>query len=122
MPPIMATGKSIRISRPSCYYERMNATSLDILEKTQLPSSQARAILQVMELELAAREDSLATKDEVKDALHSLELRMESMRSELKSDIKGLEGRLMRWVLTCMMGQTAVIAGAVYFGLTHLRR
>jgi hypothetical protein len=113
----------------ACYYERMNTTSLDILEKTQLPPSQARAILQVMELELAAREDSLATKDEVKDAVHSLELRIESFRSELKGDIaelkgdiKGLEGSLMRWVLTCIMAQTTVIAGAVYFGLTHLRR
>jgi hypothetical protein len=96
----------------------MNTSSLDILEKTQLQPNQARAILQVMELELAAREDSLATKNEVKDALHSLELRIESLRGEFKE----LEGRLMRWVLTCIMGQTAVIAGAMYFGLTHLRR
>ena len=96
----------------------MNATSLEILEKTQLPPNQARAILQVMELELTARESSLATKSEVKDALHSLELRIESLRGEFKES----EGRLMRWVLTCIMGQTAVLAGAVYFGLTHLRR
>jgi len=35
--------------------------------------------------------------------------------------MEGLESRLTRWVLTCMLGQSAVIAAAVYFALTHLR-
>jgi hypothetical protein len=92
----------------------MKTISLEILEKTQLPADQARAILQVMELEINARVEAFATKgdlkDVVKDAVHALELRME-----------GLESRLTRWVFTCMLGQSAVIAAAVYFALTHLR-
>ena len=86
-----------------------------------MPPSQARAILKVMELEIKAHEEVLATKSDLREAVHGLELRMESMRSELMAEIKGLEGKLMRWVFTCMLGQTAVIAGAVYFALTHLR-
>jgi len=88
----------------------MKTISLDILEKTQLPLNQARAILEAMELEINAREEILATKSDLNNAFHALELKME-----------GLEGRLTRWVFTCMLGQSAVIAGAVYFALAHLR-
>ena len=95
----------------------MQTTSLDLLEKTQLPANQARAILQAMELEMAAHQEELATKNELKDALHGLDLRIEALRGELK----GLESRLTRWVFTCILGQTAVMAGALYFSLTHLR-
>jgi len=88
----------------------MQTASLDILEKTHLPPNQARAILQVMEMEMTAREVKFATKDEIKDAFHALQL-----------EIRGVETRLTRWVLTCILGQTAVMAGALYFALTHFR-
>jgi hypothetical protein len=94
----------------------MQTASLDLLEKTQLPANQARAILQAMELEITARQDASATKSELKDAFHSLDLKIEALRG----DLKGLEGRLSRWVFTCILGQTAVMAGALYFALTHL--
>jgi hypothetical protein len=96
----------------------MQTSSLEILENTQLPPTQARAILQAMELEINAREAVFATKSDLKDAIHSLDLRLEALRGELK----GLEGRLMRWTFTCVLGQTAVMAGALYFALTHLRQ
>lgn len=101
----------------------MKTTNLEILEKTQLPKSQARAILEVMELEIMAREEVLVTKSEfreamlaskndlkdtVKDAVHRIELRIE-----------GSEGRLTRWVFTCVLGLAAVMAGAMYFALAH---
>ncbi len=37
----------------------------------------------------------------------------------IKGDIHALEGRLSRWVLTCILGQTAVLAGWVYFILVR---
>jgi chromosome segregation ATPase len=120
--------------------------SLDLLEKTQLPPNQARAILQAMELEITAHEVRFCSRAELqdsvhslKDALHSLEtridsrcsdlsLKIEALRGELKTDIKSVEsklnaveGKLMRWTLTCVFSQTAVMAGAVYFALTHMR-
>ena len=100
----------------------MQTASLEILEKTQLPADQARAILKVMEMELVAREEVLATKSDLKDAFHSLELKLEAVRSELRAEMKGIEGKLTRWVFTCMLGQTAVLVGAMYFALNHLRR
>jgi len=69
-----------------------------------------------MELEIAAHEVGFCTRAELKDALHLLEVRIESLRG----DLKAVEGKLMRWTLTCVLGQTAVMAGAVYFAITHL--
>jgi len=84
---------------------------LEILEKSQLPTVQAHAILKVMEMEIAAGHDALATKLDV---------------LELKSELNKVEGSLTRWVLTCVLtcvlGQTAVLAGLGYFVLEHLRR
>jgi len=121
----------------------VQTASLDLLEKTQLPPNQARAILQAMEMEITARQEPFVTRSELKDAFHSLEskidglrsdlsfkieslrgelsVKIEALRGELKADIKGVEGKLMRWTLTCVLSQTAVMAGAVYFALTHLR-
>jgi hypothetical protein len=99
----------------------MRTASLDILEKTQLPAEQARGILRAMELELSARDEAFATKDDVRTeiqaAVHLLELKFEALRSELNA----VEGRLTRWTFTCILGQTAVMAAALYFAITHLR-
>ena len=89
----------------------MKTRSLEILGRSQLPPAQAHAILKVMEMEIAAGHESLATK-----------LDLLEVRSELKAEIHKVEGALSRWVLTCMLGQTAVLAGLGYFVLEHLRR
>ena len=93
----------------------MKTRSLEILERSQLPPAQAHAILKVMEIEIAAGHESLATK-----------LDLLEVRSELKAEINKVEGALSRWVLTCVLscilGQTAVLAGLGYFVLEHLRR
>ena len=93
----------------------MKTRSLEILGRSQLPPAQAHAILKVMEMEIAAGHESLATK-----------LDLLEVRSELKAEINKVEGALSRWVLTCVLscilGQTAVLAGLGYFVLEHLRR
>jgi hypothetical protein len=131
----------------------MQAASLDILEKTQLPPTQARAILQVMELEITARGETFVGRNEMREAFFSLKLEMGGLRSDfeklrgevhaeiealrgevdakigavraeietVRGEIKAVEGRLMRWVFSCILGQTAVMAGALYFALTHFR-
>jgi hypothetical protein len=83
----------------------MKTISLEILEKSELPAAQAHAILKVMESELAAAQETLATKSDI------LGLRVE---------IKAMEGALCRWVLTCILGQTAVLAGFGYFAVSRL--
>jgi hypothetical protein len=111
----------------------MRTLSLDILEKAELPPAQAHAILKVMEMEMTAAQETLATKADIAMLRFELKSEMAEIRSELRSEIAGvrsdlliqmksLEARMARWVLTCILGQTAILAGFGYFALTHLHR
>jgi hypothetical protein len=93
---------------------RIKTSSLDLLEKTQSPAPQARAILQVMDLEFAAREIAPASKTDLRDLeyrlgdrIHGVELKLEALRGELKSDIQGT----VRWNFAFWVVQLAAIAG-----------
>jgi hypothetical protein len=90
---------------------QMRTSSLGILQRTKLSPDQARAILEVMEAEFAAREDRLATRIEMRDGFHSLELKIEAVRSDL-----------VRWVFVCTFGQAALLAGVMYFVLMYVRK
>jgi len=78
---------------------------------SRLPPAQSHAILKVMELEMTSAHESLATKADI------LEL-----RAEFRVEMKSIEGALSRWVLTCILAQTAVLAGLGYFFLAHFGR
>jgi len=66
------------------------------------------------------REAMAAVKIDLNDAFHVLDLKIEALRGEMRAAIAGSEGKLTRWVFTCMLGQTAVLIGAMYFALRHL--
>ena len=54
---------------------------------------------------MAAAHEMLATKNDIL----ALEVKVER-----------IQGSLARWVLTCILGQTAVLAGLGYFLITRL--
>ena len=83
-----------------------------------MPPAQAHAILKVMEMEIAAGHESLASKLEVLATRSELKAEI----AEVRADLHRVEGALTRWVLTCMLAQTAVLAGLGYFVLEHIRR
>ena len=85
----------------------MKTSSLETLERTLLPPAQARAILQVMESELATHESLLATKADLLSGLHGLEVKLEAQRAELIGEIKGT----VRWNFAFWVAQLAAIAG-----------
>ncbi|MGD1031462.1 MAG: hypothetical protein ABSA05_10000 [Opitutaceae bacterium] len=92
----------------------MKTSSLDLLEKSQLPPAQARAILQVMESELSLHDTALATKSD----LHALELKVEALRGEVRADLQSLRAELIgeikgtiRWNFAFWIAQLAAIAG-----------
>ena len=104
----------------------MNTTSLDILEKSQLPPVQARAILQAMEIELTAKQEFLATRSEVLAYKSELKNDLLLLESRLRQEMANLKAELVRWVFTCILSQTIVtvglIVGALYFFLTYARK
>jgi len=116
----------------------VQAASLELLEKAEVPPSQARAIVQAIEIEIAGAKETLATKHDIL-LLHQelagmksdLRQEMVEMKSDLRREIAELRGDLrgethavaathMRQMYAAMLGQLAVLLGIAYFFVTHL--
>src|SRR5205807_3963577 len=125
----------------------MQAASLEVLEKANLPAPQARAIVQAIEIEIAGARDTLATKQdtlllrqdmaelghdlrqemsklghdvrqEMLDMRHGLELKIEAVRSEIHASAS----RISRHMYGALLGQMAVLLGIAYFFVAQVGR
>src|SRR5438067_10537876 len=125
----------------------MQAASLEVLEKANLPAPQARAIVQAIEIEIAGARDTLATKQdtlllrqdmaelghdlrkemselghdlrqEMSKLRHGLELKIEGMRSEVHASASSIS----RQMYAALLGQMAVLLGIAYFFAAHVGR
>ncbi|HEX5047822.1 MAG TPA: hypothetical protein VFX89_11945 [Gammaproteobacteria bacterium] len=97
----------------------MQAESLEILEKADVPPAQARAIVRAIDVEIGAH-DTLATKQDLA-VLHG-------EMANLRVDFAKLEGRvaesassITRQMYMAILGQMAVLLGFAYFFATHVR-
>ena len=88
----------------------MQAESLEVLEKADVPPGQARAIVRAIEIELSGAAHTLATKHD----LHEL-------RAELRVEIQASARSIVRQMYMAILGQMAVLLGFAYFFATHLR-
>jgi hypothetical protein len=71
---------------------------------------------------LATRADLAELRLATSAELTELRLATKADLAELRTEIKAIEGALSRWVLTCILGQTAVLAGLGYFLLARVGR
>jgi len=106
----------------------VQAASLEILEKAQVPPAQARAIVQAIEIELAGARDTLATKQDTLILRHEIaalgaELRheMAEMRSNLRTEIHAASLGNLRHLYAALTGQFALLLGVAYFFVSHLQ-
>jgi len=81
-----------------------------------LPPSQARAIFQVMEAEMSAREHTLATRADLDRGFHDLELKLETFHGEFRSEMQALRAELksdirdtVRWNFAFWVAQLAAM-------------
>ncbi|HET8697873.1 MAG TPA: hypothetical protein VFO94_10330 [Gammaproteobacteria bacterium] len=65
-------------------------TTLEILEKADLPPKQARAIAQAIEIEIAAGHGALATRADLLGLQHGLESQLGALRHDHESQIGAL--------------------------------
>jgi len=95
----------------------MQAASLEILEKANVPAPQARAIVQAIEFELIAAKDTLATKHDI------IELRqgMGELRHGLELKMEGVKTEVVRWVFLAVVGLIPIMSGVMYFLLQNTR-
>lgn len=118
----------------------MQAESLEVLEKAELPPPQARAIVRAIEIEIEGAKDVLATKNDVvllrsdwrqeatvlrsEMAVLRTELRaeMRQMSHELQLRIETKANSLMWQMYSAMAGHLVVVLGIVYFVVAHFSR
>src|SRR5580765_6385211 len=99
----------------------MQAATLEILEKADLPPRQARAIAQAIELEVSAGHSALATRADFLALRQSMETQFVSQRQDLDTKVAGLrqqtvglkhdlelkmsehKSELVRWVFLCIL-------------------
>jgi hypothetical protein len=72
----------------------MQAASLEVLEKANVPAPQARAIVQAIENELTGARDTLATKQDLLELKMELKAEISGARTELENKITGLRAEL----------------------------
>jgi hypothetical protein len=75
----------------------MQAASLEVLEKANVPAPQARAIVQ------------------------AIEMKLEALRDELRAELHANAKRILRHLYAMLLGQSAVLLGIAYFFVTHLQ-
>jgi hypothetical protein len=107
----------------------VQSASLEVLEKAAVPPAQARAIVQAIEIEMAGARDTLATRQDLLVLGHGLELKIEVLRGDLRSEIQslhsefhGMASNIMRQTYAAILGQLAVLLGVSYFFVSHLPR
>jgi hypothetical protein len=106
----------------------MQAESLEVLEKADVPPAQARAIVRAIEIEIGGAKDTLATKhdllllgSDVRREMSELRQEMSELRGELKAEIHGSASSVARQMYAALLGQLAVLLGFAYFFATHVR-
>ena len=129
----------------------VQAESLEVLDKADVPPAQARAIVRAIEIEIAGAKDTLATKHdivllrqemaELRSDLRremselggnlrqemsglggNLRQEMAELRGELKAEIYGSASSITRQMYVTLLGQMAVLLGIAYFFVTNVVR
>ncbi len=126
----------------------MQTATLELLERARLPSEQALALAQAIELEVASQRDAMVSRSDFLDLRGEFrselaplkadvaqlkaevaglkrdfaQLRddMRDWKSEIRVEMHGMRAELVRWVFTVMLGQTAMLLGGGYFILSRL--
>ena len=96
----------------------VQAASLEILEKANVPAAQARAFVQAIEIEIEGAKDTLATKHDLLVLRNDLTEKI----AELRTETHALASSNVRQMYAAMLGQTAVLLGIACFFVAHLPR
>ena len=137
-----------RLDHTAIMIVAVQPASLEVLEKAAVPSAQARAIVQAIEIEIAGARDTLATKQDIlilrqetKQDMLSLRHEMTELRTELRQEMAELGTALRRdmsdlrhtfglkltsavtqpQLYAALLGQMALLLGIAYFFVTHLQ-
>jgi hypothetical protein len=85
----------------------MQAETLDVLEKAEIPAPQARAIARAIDIEIAASRHSLATRADVllESGLHRAALA--ELKGSLETKIEAFKGDILNRMYAALLAQLA---------------
>src|SRR5205807_3224056 len=83
----------------------VQAASLEILEKADVPPAQARAIVQAIEIEIAGARDTLATKHDLLVLRNELSEKLTEKIGDLRTEMHSLASSNVRQMYAAMLGQ-----------------
>jgi hypothetical protein len=98
----------------------MQAETLDVLEKAEIPAQQARAIARAIDIEIAASRHSLATRADMllESALHRTAL--SELKGSLETRIEASKNEILNRMYGALLAQLAVLLGLAYFFVNRL--
>src|SRR5256885_8915047 len=96
----------------------MQAASLEVLEKANLPAPQARAIVQAIEIEIAGAQNTLATKQDIAQLRPDTRQDIAALRQDTKEDIAALR-REMKDEFGAVRQAINVQCHALSFTISH---
>lgn len=104
----------------------MKIESLEVLEKAEVPSAQARAIVRAIEIETSLATDALGSKSDLAAMRHELAASISALAThaevnQVRGEMHALASSATRQMYLAILGQMAVLLGLAYFFATHLR-
>lgn len=98
----------------------MQAESLEVLEKADVPPEQARAIVRAIEIELAAAKDTLATKHDLSVLRQDLQQEMSEMRQDLRQEMSEMR-QVLKQEMSEIRGELRQEISEIREGMSNLR-
>ncbi|MBF0237544.1 MAG: DUF1640 domain-containing protein [SAR324 cluster bacterium] len=87
------------------------------LEKSGFTKDQAEIVTELVretqEKSFESLGENLATKQELQQTEHRLELRIEQTKQELQNEIHQTKFDLIKWMVTLLLAQTGILAALV---------
>jgi hypothetical protein len=102
----------------------MQAASLQVLEKANVPAPQALAIVQAIEIEIAGAQNILATKQDITQLREDTKAEFVQVCKEIsRLEVKISESArdLTRHMYAAIGVQMGLLLGIAYFFVTHLK-
>lgn len=90
------------------------------LKAAGFTDEQAEAVTRVVRRAQDLDLSYLATRDDLRTGLESLELRMDAKLSDIRSEVHASKADTLKWVLGAIGLQTLVIVGAVVTLVRHI--
>ena len=106
----------------------MQAETLEVLEKAEIPAPHARAIARAIDIEIAASRQTLATRgdlllesEKLRSGFQELKQSFKALEARIEAKIESFKSEILNRMYAALLGQMALLLGLAYFFFNSLR-